>query len=393
MTDLKDNLVDLIHSFLTPDVVDKAAGFLGESRGSTEKAVGVAVPALLSAISTFAGSSSGANRLFDLIGKEPSGANLLSTAASLFAGGHNTETTMSAGTSLLNMVLGGRKNGFIDGIASAVGIKNSSASSLLSLLGPFILSFLRKHSDTFGLNASSLGRLLTDQLGAFKRLLPVGITSLLGTTEAPGRAYESARTVTEERKPLSFWLWLLPLLLLGAGILGLLSQLRGCSNQQEVQTQAAKIGQALSSITLPGGTTLSVREGGFYYNLVNFLKNPADTVVPRTFVFEDLNFQFATTDLTPESKKTVDDLVVILDAYPSTVVRLEGHTDNVGDAAANLKLSQDRATAIKNLLISGGIDTARLSTDGFGQDRPIDTNDTEEGRAKNRRTELVVTRK
>jgi len=397
MTDLTDNLVDLIRSFLTPDVVDKAAGFLGESKGSTEKAVGVAVPALLSAMSTFAGSGSGASRLFDLIGKEPSGTNLLSTAASLFSGGRNTETAMSAGKSLLDMILGGKKSGFIDGIASLAGIKNSSASSLLGLLGPFILSFLRKHSDTFGLNATSLGRLLTDQLGSFKHLLPAGITSLLGSgeavTEAPRRAYEGARAVMEEKKPLSFWLWLLPLLLLGAGILGLLTQLRGCSNRQEVQTQAAKVGQALSSITLPGGVTLSVREGGFYYNLVNFLKNPADTSVPRTFVFEDLNFQFATTNLTPESKKTVDDLVIILKAYPSAVVRLEGHTDNVGDAAANLKLSQDRASAIKNLLVSGGIDAARLSTDGFGQDRPIDTNDTAEGRAKNRRTELVVTRK
>ncbi len=386
MADLKDNLVDLIHSFLTPDVVDKAAGFLGESRGSTEKAMGVAVPALLSAISTFAGSSSGANRLFDLIGKEPSFANLLSTAASLFTGGRNTETALSTGKSLLDMILGGKKSGFIDSIASVAGIKNSSASSLLGLLGSFILSFLRKHSDTFGLNASGLARVLTDQLGAFKHLLPTGITSLLGSAEVP-------RAVTKEREPLSFWLWLLPLLLLGAGILGLLTQLRGCSDRPEVQTQAVKVGQALSSITLPSGVTLSVREGGFYYNLVNFLKNPSDTAVPRTFVFEDLNFQFATTNLTSESKKTVDDLVVILQAYPAAVVRLEGHTDNVGDAAANLKLSQDRASAIKNLLVSGGIDAARLSTDGFGQDRPIDTNDTDEGRAKNRRTELVVTRK
>jgi outer membrane protein OmpA-like peptidoglycan-associated protein len=393
MADLKDNLVDLIHSFLTPDVVGKAADYLGESRGSTEKAMGVAVPALLSAISTFAGSSSGANRLFDLIGKEPSGANLLSAAASLFTGGRNTETTLSAGKSLLDMVLGGRKSGFIDGIASLAGIKNSSASSLLGLLGPFILSFLRKHSDTFGLNASGLARVLTDQLGSFKHLLPAGITSLLGSAEAPRKVYEEPRAVTEERKPLPFWLWLLPLLLLGAGILGLLTQLRGCSDRQEVQTQAAKIGRALSSIALPSGVTLSVPEGGFNYNLVGFLKNPADTAVPRTFVFDDLNFQFATTNLTPESKKTVDDLVVILQAYPSAVVRLEGHTDNVGDAVANLKLSQDRASAIKNLLVSGGIDAARLSTDGFGQDRPIDTNDTDEGRAKNRRTELVVTSK
>jgi K(+)-stimulated pyrophosphate-energized sodium pump len=234
---------------------------------------------------------------------------------------------------------------------------------------------------------------LTNQLGSFKHLLPAGITSLLGSAEAPRKVYEEPRAVTEERKPLPFWLWLLPLLLLGAGILGLLTQLRGCSDRQEVQTQAAKIGRALSSIALPSGVTLSVPEGGFNYNLVGFLKNPADTAVPRTFVFDDLNFQFATTNLTPESKKTVDDLVVILQAYPSAVVRLEGHTDNVGDAVANLKLSQDRASAIKNLLVSGGIDAARLSTDGFGQDRPIDTNDTDEGRAKNRRTELVVTSK
>jgi outer membrane protein OmpA-like peptidoglycan-associated protein len=393
MADLKDNIVDLIHSFLTPDVVGKAADYLGESRGSTEKAMGVAVPALLSAISTFAGSSSGANRLFDLIGKEPSGANLLSTAASLFTGGRNTEAALSAGKSLLDMVLGGRKGGFIDSIASVAGIKNSSASSLLGLLGPFILSFLRKHSDTFGLNASGLARVLTDQLGSFKHLLPAGLTSLLGSAETPRKTYEETRAVVEERKPLPFLLWLLPLLLLGAGILGLLTQLRGCSDRQEVQTQAAKIGRALSSIALPSGVTLSVPEGGFNYNLVGFLKNPADTAVPRTFVFDDLNFQFATTNLTPESKKTVDDLVAILKAYPSAAVRLEGHTDNVGDAAANLKLSQDRASAVKNLLVSGGIDAARLSTDGFGQDRPIDTNDTDEGRAKNRRTELVVTSK
>ena len=389
MTDLTDNLVDLIGSFLTPDVVDKAASFLGESRGSTEKAVGIAVPALLSAISTFAGSSSGANRLFDLLGKEPSGVNLLNTAASLFSGGQNTEKAMSTGTSLLNMVLGGRKTGLMDGIASAVGIKNTSATSLLGLLGSFILNFLRKHSDSFGLNASGLGRLLTNQLGSFNKLLPAGIASMLGSVEAA----HASSDVIEEEKPFSFWLWLLPLLLLGAGILGCLTQLKGCNDQQLVQTQAAKVGQALSSITLPGGVTLSVREGGFYFNLVNYLKNAADTTVPRTFVFEDLNFQFATTNLTPESKKTVDDLVVILKAYPSVEARLEGHTDNVGDAAGNLKLSQERASAIKILLVAGGIDSARLSTDGYGQDRPVDSNETEEGRAKNRRTELVVTKK
>jgi outer membrane protein OmpA-like peptidoglycan-associated protein len=152
-------------------------------------------------------------------------------------------------------------------------------------------------------------------------------------------------------------------------------------------------GKALSSITLPGGVKLTVIEGGFDYNLFRYLNNAADTTVPKTFVFDDLNFEFNSSNLTPESKKTVDDLIVILKAFPTTEVRLEGHTDNVGEAAVNLKVSQDRAIMVKQLLVNAGIAPNRCATNGFGQDRPIDTNDTEAGRARNRRTELVVTKK
>jgi outer membrane protein OmpA-like peptidoglycan-associated protein len=83
-------------------------------------------------------------------------------------------------------------------------------------------------------------------------------------------------------------------------------------------------------------------------------------------------------------------LVVILKAYPAVVVRLEGHTDSTGDAAANKKLSLDRAIVVKEIMIKGGIAEGRIGTDGYGQEKPIAANETEEGRAKNRRTELVV---
>jgi len=119
----------------------------------------------------------------------------------------------------------------------------------------------------------------------------------------------------------------------------------------------------------------------------------ADTTVPRTFIFDNLNFEFGTTKLTPESEQTVKDLVAILKAYPSTEARLEGHTDSVGDAEANKKLSQERADSVKSTMEAGGIDGARLSTMGYGQEKPTTSNDTEEGRAQNRRLELVVTKK
>jgi K(+)-stimulated pyrophosphate-energized sodium pump len=89
----------------------------------------------------------------------------------------------------------------------------------------------------------------------------------------------------------------------------------------------------------------------------------------------------------------VDALISILKAYPAVQVRLEGYTDNTGNAEANQKLSQDRAEAVKTMLVNGGIDAGRLTTAGYGQDKPVASNDTDEGRAKNRRTELVVVKR
>ena len=72
------------------------------------------------------------------------------------------------------------------------------------------------------------------------------------------------------------------------------------------------------------------------------------------------------------------------------LVILEGYTDSTGDAAANKKLSLDRAAAVKSLLVAGGGADSRITTAGFGLENPIASNDTEEGRAKNRRLELPV---
>ena len=89
----------------------------------------------------------------------------------------------------------------------------------------------------------------------------------------------------------------------------------------------------------------------------------------------------------------MNDLIVILKAYPATVVQLEGHTDSTGEAGANKKLSLDRSEAVKAAMVRGGIDAGRISTAGYGQEKPIASNATEDGKAKNRRLELVVAKK
>ena len=68
---------------------------------------------------------------------------------------------------------------------------------------------------------------------------------------------------------------------------------------------------------------------------------------------------------------------------------VEGHTDSDGDDASNQKLSEERAAAVKNMLVELGIDASRLSTKGFGEGAPLDSNSTSEGRANNRRVEFI----
>lgn len=179
------------------------------------------------------------------------------------------------------------------------------------------------------------------------------------------------------------WAWVLPLL----ALLFLIPTIRSCS------TPTVASGPKLASIALPCGTTLSVEEGSFTYNLATFMVKGTDTELPKRIVFDHLNFDSGTTRLTPESNQTVADLVAILKCYPNSTYLLEGHTDSTGDPVANKKLSLDRADAIKGMLVQAGVDASRISTDGWGQEKPIASNDTDEGKAKNRRTEIVVVKR
>jgi outer membrane protein OmpA-like peptidoglycan-associated protein len=102
-----------------------------------------------------------------------------------------------------------------------------------------------------------------------------------------------------------------------------------------------------------------------------------------------ITFATGQASITPESDQVLSDVVAVLKANPDWRLRVEGHTDNVGNAAANLKLSQARAAAVVAWLTSKGIEPARLSAAGLGDTQPVDDNKTEEGRARNRRVALV----
>jgi len=101
-------------------------------------------------------------------------------------------------------------------------------------------------------------------------------------------------------------------------------------------------------------------------------------------------FNTASYELLPASNAELDKLVKLLKSNPSLRIELGGHTDNVGNDAANQKLSEQRAQAVRDFAVKQGIDGASITAKGYGEAKPLATNDTEEGRSLNRRTEVTV---
>jgi outer membrane protein OmpA-like peptidoglycan-associated protein len=164
-----------------------------------------------------------------------------------------------------------------------------------------------------------------------------------------------------------------------------------------------------------GETTLRVRSGGkeywvrvvpeIYsaptqsYTLTIVELSPMEQVVTASAMLKELEskgfvalyIQFDTGrhELKPEAQAVIREIVTMLRQAPKLKLSIEGHTDNVGNPADNLALSERRAQSVLQAIVKEGIEPSRLRAVGYGQERPIADNRTEEGRAKNRRVELV----
>lgn len=110
----------------------------------------------------------------------------------------------------------------------------------------------------------------------------------------------------------------------------------------------------------------------------------------QNFILRGVNFEFDSARLKPESRSILNQAAEVLKAYPDVNVDVEGHTDSIGTDAYNLGLSERRANSVKAYLVQQGIAPSRMTPVGYGETVPIDTNDTEEGRANNRRVEFRV---
>ncbi len=154
-----------------------------------------------------------------------------------------------------------------------------------------------------------------------------------------------------------------------------------------------RLGKFLA-VKLPSGIELNVPEFGVEKKLIAFIEDKNRPVDKTTwFTFDRLDFETGSATLKPTSAEQLKNIAEIMKAYPKAALKIGGYTDNVGNADANLKLSQKRAENTMQELVKLGVGAKRLEAEGYGEKHPVADNATEEGRQKNRRIDLRVTRK
>ena len=158
-------------------------------------------------------------------------------------------------------------------------------------------------------------------------------------------------------------------------------------------------------IVLPAGKTYSVsaNKEGFFFHSERF-------DVPETSSYQEIKkdialkpiekgakvvlnnifFETGKATLSKESRVELNRAVDLMKVNPTMVIEVGGHTDNVGEDASNMKLSHDRAKSVRDFLVNAGIASNRVQSKGYGESNPVATNDTDDGRKANRRTEFVI---
>lgn len=402
------DLLGLVKEQFTSSIVSKISSFLGESTEKTYSAIESALPAILGGVMQNASTTQGVSDLLSTIRTGGYDGGVLNNLGGLLDDIKSTSTLASLGSGFLGSIFGDKLGALSSFISNTSSIKTGSASSLLGLVAPILMNVLGKKVITQGLSTSGLASLLMSQKNAVKAALPTGIGSILNIEDLGDFSGNPKSTVvnnfkqqTNDKKPKSW----LPLLLLAGLLLGAIYYWKSCRNVdtvvvEDTTTEAvANIDSAATEVigslkkTLSTGIELNFGEESIENELISFIEDKSKPVDKTTwFNFRDLRFETGSAVIDSTSMQEVRNIAEILKAYPIDL-KIGGYTDNVGKEAVNQKLSADRATSVVKALVAMGIDAKRLDPEGYGSQFPVASNDTEEGKAQNRRIAVRVTKK
>jgi len=425
------NLLDELRDNVGYSLSKHTAHFLGEEEVTTSAGINSTFSTILAGLVEKGSTKKGANEIFKAIEKQD--VNVVDHVERIFTRSPQTVNGLSnIGTRELPKFLGSNQREAGNLIAEKSGMKRNSTSKLMKIATPFLMGVLGKKVAADNLDADGLMGLINSNKSNIESNLPSGMKDVLELKSFGWEKKEKVEVV-EEKKPkreklpkkekvkkeevvvdtpvvqeaaatgLGWLRWLLPLLLLAAILFYLIFR-SGCSGAAEnaASTVATKTKDVVKETTevvtnslgavndaaLKTLDNIKFAAGSAGSQMMAFIKGGAKG--DGRFRFNNLNFASGSAVIDGESGLEVDNLSSILKAYTDVNVMIEGYTDSRGNADSNLNLSQQRADAVKGRLVAAGIAENRISTKGFGAANPIGDNETADGRAENRRIEVVI---
>jgi OmpA-OmpF porin, OOP family len=408
------NFLDILKNQLTGgDTLGAISGLLGESEAATKSGLGAILPTVLGSVISKGSTSQGAGGLLDMLKTGGHDGSILDNFGSILGGGGSgVSNLLSSGGGIISSLLGDKVGGIVNLISGMSGLKSGSASSLMSMAAPLVMGLIGKQTASQGLNASGLMSMLAGQSDFVKAALPSGISNLMGFGNVGGAAKAAAAqasaSVEEAKSGIgSMMPWLLGAAVLVGGFLAY----RSCDTPKaeldkvaevaktttnaavaSMDTMASKAGSMIEAgkAMLPGGISLDIPKGSLEEKMLMFIESK-DTVSKKLwFDFDRLLFETGKSSLKPESMEQLKNVAAIMKAFPKVKIKIGGYTDNKGSAESNMKLSADRAKNVMAELVKLGTEAPRMEAEGYGIGNPVASNDTEEGRAKNRRISISV---
>ena len=394
------SLVDTIRQMITPSVTSQLSGAYRESTPAVEKGLGGAAIALLGLIAARSDDHGFMNQVFSLV-KEPTVVDAIESTERALQQAQRATSEPAGVLGRFRSLALGNKGSVVDALARYGGVNTSTASSLLAVASAFILGQLSRLVRQDQLDASSLARRFATERPSINAALPAALASVIavGRPSAANRRTDRVDrpvvTSTPQPHGWSPMAWAAVALVGAVALAALFAVLRG-NRDTQLTSIAPPTGVGTSGYvtrTLPGRTDLRFPASGMEGQLLTYIETASPSGRETWFEFDRLNFETDSATLRADSREQLSNTAVILRAYPRVRVKIGGYTDNSGDPATNLRLSQARASAVAAELRSLGIAGDRLVAEGYGDQYPIADNSTAEGRARNRRVAIRVINK
>jgi len=433
------NLLDTLKSKLGYSLAEHSATFFDEEQANTGKAVNGTFAAILAGMIQRASYDKGAKDLHKILKNE----NVREyDIEDIFTRSPQTVNGLvNRGQHFLPSIYPGKLREATNSVAADSGVKKVTSSKMAKICAPMMLSTIAKEVQDGNLDINGMKSLLNAQKSSVESGVPKGFMdeaelSAFGWTKKEVVVEEKPVKVKKEKvkkqkvvkekvekkipvkeavapvgkaasSGMGFLKWAIPFLLILLGLWYLLTRVMGCGGvTDKVATTVAApvekvtevVKEAPAAITNVFGkvndaamgalNSIKFAAGSAGEQMMGFIKGGASG--EGRFRFNNLNFASGSAAIDGESGLEVDNLSAILKAYEDVKVNIEGYTDSRGNADSNLTLSQQRADAVRTRLIAAGIADTRITTKGFGAANPVADNETAEGRAENRRIEVVV---